>query len=295
MLVIARPQTELFENEVIAVRNYLEQGGSAMVMVDPEIETGLEVLMSQWGVVPESTVVIDTSSGGQLAGLGPATPLVQDYGDHPITEAFGNGRSFYPLARPLQIREVDDTEVTPLLFTNQNSHAEVITEGEVIETDQKPEGPFAIGVALSRSVDDTDNTSAADEATEETTESESTEDTESVEEFLEDAIPADELVSEEANSDVEDAQSESRMVIIGNSTFATDGLFSRQLNGDVFLNSVTWLSKVDSPVLSIRPKEVTNRRLELTAQSSIFLTLLALIIFPLGGIISAGILWLQRR
>ena len=62
-----------------------------------------------------------------------------------------------------------------------------------------------------------------------------------------------------------------------------------------FLNSVSWLSKLDDPVLSIRPKEVTNRRFEMTVGQQIFLTLLALVIFPLGGLIGAGTLWLVRR
>jgi len=56
-----------------------------------------------------------------------------------------------------------------------------------------------------------------------------------------------------------------------------------------------WLSKLDDPVLSIRPKEVTNRRFEMTVGQQIFLTLLALVIFPLGGLIGAGTLWLVRR
>ena len=91
------------------------------------------------------------------------------------------------------------------------------------------------------------------------------------------------------------ARAESRMVVIGNSTFATDGLFAQQLNGDVFLNSVNWLSKIDSPVLSIRPKAVTNRRFEITGMTSLWLTLLALIVFPLVGLAAAGTLWVRRR
>ena len=317
-LIIAGPQKAFFENEIIAIRDYLESGGSVMILIDPEAETGLEVLMSQWGVVPEETIVIDTSGGGQLVGLGPAAPLVQDYGDHPITEAFEGGRSFYPVARPLQIRDVSGIEETPLLFTNQNSHAQSIAEGEIsIDDEQKPEGPFTLGVALSRPVADANVAEetaeeAAEEAAEEgatgedaeegatgedvaeDTTGEDAEERESVEEFLEDAIPEDELVDESAGSD-EPALNESRMVVIGNSTFATDGLFSQQLNGDVFLNSVSWLSKIDSPVLSIRPKEVTNRRFELTAQNSILLTLLALVVVPLAGLVGAGTLWARRR
>ncbi|MEL7522483.1 MAG: ABC transporter, partial [Cyanobacteria bacterium J06553_1] len=46
---------------------------------------------------------------------------------------------------------------------------------------------------------------------------------------------ADETAGENAADTNEPELKESRMVIIGNSSFATDGLFSQQLNGDVFL------------------------------------------------------------
>ena len=85
------------------------------------------------------------------------------------------------------------------------------------------------------------------------------------------------------------------MVVIGNSSFATDGLFNQQLNGDVFLNSVSWLSKIDSPTLAIRPKAATNRRLNMTVQQQIWLMLLSLVVFPLLGLVGAGALWARRR
>ncbi|MEL6814138.1 MAG: Gldg family protein [Cyanobacteria bacterium J06598_3] len=288
VLIIAGAQKELLEGEIIAVRDYLEAGGSALILVDPQAKTGLEILMSQWGVVPEDTIVIDTSGGGQLVGLGPAAPLVTAYGDHPITSAFENGRSFYPVARPLQIREVSNVEETPLLFTNQSSHAQPITEGELsVDADKPPNGPFALGVALARPavVDASAIDAAEDTAAEgETTEAEGT-------------TPEGETPNADTEAAGEDASApkESRMVVIGNSSFATDGLFSQQLNGDVFLNSVTWLSKIDSPVLSIQPKEATNRRFNLSVQQQVWLTLLALVIFPLAGMVGAGTLWARRR
>ncbi|MEL6603813.1 MAG: Gldg family protein [Cyanobacteria bacterium J06614_10] len=281
VVVIAGPQQEFFEAEVIAIRDYLEAGGSLFVLIDPQVETGLEVLMSQWGVVPEDTIVIDTSGGGQLVGLGPAAPLVTDYGDHPITDSFDQGRSFFPVARPLQIREVTGVEESPLLFTNQNSHAQPIAENTEITVDatKPPEGPFSLGVALSRpALEISSESSASEDSTagdEETTESES--------------------AAEEAPAADTASSSEARMVVIGNSSFATDGLFDQQLNGDVFLNSVSWLSQIESPTLSIRPKEPTNRRLVMTLQQQIMLMLLALVVFPLLGLIGAGTLWARRR
>lgn len=294
VLIIAGAQKELFEKEIIAVRDYLEAGGSALILIDPQAKTGLEILMSQWGVVPENTIVIDTSGGGQLVGLGPAAPLVTDYGDHPITSAFENGRSFYPVARPLQIREVTNVEETPLLFTNQSSHAQSITEGELsVEADNKPpEGPFSLGVALTRpAVVEASATGGATEAAKEAAagaEPAEAKDGEATEGETPDAAAA------ETDEETPVAK-ESRMVVIGNSSFATDGLFSQQLNGDVFLNAVTWLTKIDNPVLSIQPKEATNRRFNLSVQQQVWLTLLALVIFPLAGIVGAGTLWARRR
>ncbi|CAN5797485.1 Gldg family protein [soil metagenome] len=276
VLVIAGPQQKLFDQEVAAVQAYLETGGSVFVLIDPQVETGLEGLLSQWGIVAEDTLVIDTSGGGQLVGLGPAAPLVTDYGDHPITAAFGNGRSFFPVARPLQIKEVSNIEETPLLFTNENSHAQTITEGELsVDPNQAPAGPFALGVALARPAQV--EGSAAPESAE----------PEAVE-------PEADAAAEPADTEPTDPE-ESRMVVIGNSSFATDGLFDQQLNGDVFLNSVSWLSKQDSLTLSIRPKEATNRRFNMTVTQQILLTLLALVVFPLLGLIGAGTLWARRR
>lgn len=275
VLVIAGPQKKLFDKEVTAVKDYLEASGSVLTLIDPQVETGLEGLLSQWGVVLENTLVIDTSGGGQLVGLGPAAPLVTDYGDHPITAAFGNGRSFFPVARPLQIKEVSNIEETPLLFTNENSHAQTITEGELsVDPDQAPAGPFALGVALSRTAQ-IDSSAAPESAPDTATDAESTE-----------TDPSD---PEESRPE------ESRLVVIGNSSFATDGLFDQQLNGDVFLNSVSWLSKQDSLTLSVRPKEATNRRFNMTVTQQILLTLLALVVFPLAGLIGAGTLWARRR
>jgi ABC-type uncharacterized transport system involved in gliding motility auxiliary subunit len=319
VVIIAGAQKALFENEVTAIQNYLNDGGSVLALIDPKAKTGLEVLLSQWGVVPENTLVIDTSGGGQLVGLGPAAPLVQDYGDHPITNAFGNGRSFFPVTRPLQVREVPGVEETPLLFTNQNSHAQPMTEGDLsIDPNQAPEGPLTIGVALSRPVatasqSDNSTTSATDKsaadksvadksaieksATEKTAEKAADASMPTAEEAIENSLPEEALLdksaAEKAASD--EPPNDSRLVVIGNSSFGTDGLFSQQLNGDVFLNSVNWLSKVDKPVLSIRPKEATNRRFNMTFRQQLFLALLALVGFPLAGLIGAGTLWVKRR
>ncbi len=87
----------------------------------------------------------------------------------------------------------------------------------------------------------------------------------------------------------------SKMVVIGNSTFATNQWFGEQLNGDVFLNSVQWLAATDEQPLSIRPKEPKKRRIILTGLQASLLSWLSLVIFPLLGISLAISTWWRRR
>ena len=86
-----------------------------------------------------------------------------------------------------------------------------------------------------------------------------------------------------------------RLVVIGDSEFAADGLFNLQRNGDVFLNSVNWLAKSENQPLSIRSKDPTNRRLSITTPLATSVTLLALVGLPGGALLAAAVVWWRRR
>ncbi|MEA5451069.1 Gldg family protein [Leptolyngbya sp. CCNP1308] len=255
VVVVAGPAAEFFEAEVNALQTYLNGGGSLMLLIDPRTSPGLDSLLDPWGVTLDDRIVLDTSGSGQLVGLGPAAPLVTDYGDHPITRDFGGGRSFFPLVRPVNVEEVPGVTATPLLQSNPQSRAEALsTEGELqYDENAPPSGPYTLGVALSRPVEGA-------------------------------AAPAE-----------DEPAPESRLVVIGNATFATDGLFEQQLNGDVFLNAISWLGQQTDATLSIRPREVTNRRITLTVQQQIGLGVFALLVLPLIGLGLAVLMWLRRR
>lgn len=88
---------------------------------------------------------------------------------------------------------------------------------------------------------------------------------------------------------------ESRLVIFGNATFATNGWFEQQLNGDLILNAIGWLGQQNNQTLSIRPKSPANRRINLNSFQYILLGWTALVIIPLVGFTTAGVLWWRRR
>ncbi|MGB6013916.1 MAG: Gldg family protein, partial [Nodosilinea sp.] len=114
LVVVAGPAAEFFDAEVEALQTYLESGGSVMLLIDPRTSPNLGTLLDPWGVSLDERIVLDTSGSGQLVGLGPAAPLVTDYGDHPITRDFGGGRSFFPLVRPVNVEEVPGVTATPI-------------------------------------------------------------------------------------------------------------------------------------------------------------------------------------
>lgn len=267
VLVVAGPKRELFDREVKALTQYVNRGGSLLLMLDPNTDPGLNSLLKNWGVTLDDRLIVDPQ--GEAVGLGPAVPLVTNYAQHPITQDFGNGISFYRGARPIESEPVAGVVATPILQTSPQSWAESDLENQNLQFNPESDrqGPLVLGLALSRRVEAKSN--------------------------------SQQQAKSSNNSQAPGAETqqpaEARLVVIGNSDFATDGLFEQQLNGDVFLNSVSWLSKQDRQLLSIRPKEAKNRRINLTPQQVSILWLTPLAIVPLIGFVGAITLWWLRR
>ncbi len=90
------------------------------------------------------------------------------------------------------------------------------------------------------------------------------------------------------------AGGESRVVVIGNSTFAANPYVGLEKNGDLFYNTINWLAQ-DENLISIRPKMQTNRRVTLTEGQASALRWLDLFFLP-GIVIFSGVyIWWKRR
>jgi ABC-type uncharacterized transport system involved in gliding motility auxiliary subunit len=287
VVVVAGPQRPLLEAEVNALRSHLAQRGGLLLLIDPQtepnnpqIDFGLNPLLQEWGVRLNDRIIVDPA--GQASGLGLGVTIVNDYGDHPITRGFGNGISFYPLARPLETAEIPEVETVQLLVTSDRTEAHRLSASGELEFNPEtdPRGPFNLGLALSRDLPATDGEAA--EATS----------PDAAEEGVAAAPEATEETEEE--TDLESSP-QSRLVVIGNASFAGNGLLGQQLNGDVFLNSISWLSQQDDEVLSIRPREMTNRRILMTPVQQLSSALFAIAFLPLVGILAAAFVWWRRR
>ncbi len=292
VVIVASPKRGLFEAEVKALQEYLNGGGNLLLMIDPNTDPKLDNLLKEWGIRLDNRLAVDISSE-TVIGLGPAAPLVTEYGQHPITQDFRNDISFYPIARPLEITPIPSIQATPLLRTKPypSSWAESDLESEKLEfnPDKDLKGPLTLGVALTRKQTPKSTPIPQASPTPSPLPSPTTQNKTSP--------PTPSSPSSPSSPPTPSSQTpiESRLVVFGNSNFATDGLFDRQLNGDVFLNSVTWLNQQDKQPLSIRPKEPKNRRITLTTTQANLLTLSSVLLLPLIGFGVAVILWWKRR
>lgn len=289
VVIVPGPKQPFLEAEVEALETFATRGEGLLLLLDPTTQPGLDGLLEDWGVTLRSNAII-LDPDGAAVGLGPAAPLITQYSPHPITEQL-SGMSYYPVAQPISLEEIADVEAVPFLLTGTSAQVQPIDEnGEVqVDPNAPQQGSLAVGVALSRPVVDAPNEASGETSGEDAT-AENAAAEESEGETPE--TPEDENTDPSAE---EEAIAESRLVVIGNSAFATDGLFSQVLNGDVFLNSVAWLNNQEGEVLAIRPKAATNRRILLTLPQQAGLAVVSLLIVPLLAVAIAVFLWLKRR
>src|SRR5882724_5907068 len=91
-----------------------------------------------------------------------------------------------------------------------------------------------------------------------------------------------------------DKSKEGRFVVVGSSNWVTNNYVRFQGNKDLFLNMMNWLSS-DEDLISIRPKEPEDRRLNMSGRQVSVLFYASMIFLPLIVIASGFAVWARRR
>jgi ABC-type uncharacterized transport system involved in gliding motility auxiliary subunit len=141
------------------IGKYLEQGGKAMVLIDPDTDPRLADVLKTWGIELGSDTVVDASGVGQIVGMGAGAPIALPADSHAITKDMGNTMTFFPLTRSVSKESGSSggASVSELLKTLEQSWAETeLKPGETPQLDEgkDKEGPITIGVAGSKTVGD---------------------------------------------------------------------------------------------------------------------------------------------
>ena len=159
VLVVAGPNVALLPPEVEAIRAHLVRGGHALFMLDPFVQSGLEPVLREYGVIADDLIVIDEASHF-WADM--SAPAVSDYNRHQITRDLP--LSFFPGARSLSptSQRVPGTSVVPLVNSSRNSWAQADPNRIGFVKGRDVAGPATLMVAALRRTLRADGTPADD-------------------------------------------------------------------------------------------------------------------------------------
>ncbi len=154
MLLIPGPTRRLSREEVDMIGSYLNRSGRALVMLDPQAETGLEPLLETWGVrCPREMAVGMTLTGREL--------VVSHYGDHPVTRGLEKISTMFYMPRVVEPApgfgsaaraQVDRPQVVPLAMNTERGWAEADLAQQPPRYDEGVDrrGPVSVAVAVER-------------------------------------------------------------------------------------------------------------------------------------------------
>ena len=275
MIVVAGPHTDLLEQEAPILEEYLsKKTGKLLVMLDPSEDfkqpspmPRLTALLKEWGIDATESVVVDLSGRTQVATVPVGAP---PYPSHAITQNFGL-ITMFPLVRAIVPAKDAPQGHTGQSFVQTAPRSWGETNLASLEDPSKlasePEkgdvaGPVSIAVAT-----------AVPAASPEKP----------------DATPA----SNPPEAD-QGPKPETRVVAIGDSDFAANAYLGIEGNRDLFMNTVNWLSQQEG-LIAIRPREAADRRITLTANTSVGMFWITIVFIP-AIVLGAGVFsWWRRR
>ena len=288
VLIVAGPSTDYFPAEVDILRRYLESGGKLLLLLDPvenpeaPDHSGLIALAAEWGIEVGNNVVVDASGVGQLLGTDFTVPVAATYPPHPIVEEFVLLTAF-PLARSVDVIAGGADRGTAQRFVETSSRSWAEMTMSELGADSIPVyhegddvgGPVSIAAAVAATVDAPEPEPEADEDGD-------------------DGTAAEDVGASEAEEEEVTSPPEARLVVIGDSDFASNSYLGIQGNRNLVLNAVNWLAQQEN-LISIRPREAEDRRITLTAAQQQNLNWLTLLMIP-ALIFGAGVnTWWRRR
>jgi ABC-type uncharacterized transport system involved in gliding motility auxiliary subunit len=258
LVVIAGPTTDLLGAELDALRGFLARGGKLQILIDPPDKgtapdpRGLLALAREWGAEVGNDLVIDASGLGQLICTDASVPVAMP-APHAITENF-RVMSAFPLARSVTPVEggANGRIAQKLLETSPQSWAESDLKSlystnrpaRDIEQGDKA-GPVSIAVAVSSPATDTPAAATPPTGT-------------------------------EAG---DSPKPESRVVIVGDSDFASNRAIGIQGNREIYLNMANWLAQQEN-LIAIRPRSPEDRPITMTADQQRMVFWFTMLIVP---------------
>ncbi|MGD8413995.1 MAG: Gldg family protein [Candidatus Latescibacterota bacterium] len=262
VLVLAGPKKEYLQSEVDLVKRYLAGGGRGLFLLDPPWPIDrLKPVLAPYRIIPHDYVLLDevviVDAGDEV--LDATYTKIRTYGSHPITRGF-RSITIFPVARPLTIApDQGDLSVDAqyLAITENSAWGETDLEGfrEGTATRDEEDIPPPLAVAAV-----SERTNRFDVAA--------------------GSSPDREIIS--------------KVVVVGDSDFATNRFYRLLGNSDFFLNSVEFLAQ-ESVLITIRPKKDLGDRVFISASEGRLIFVLCLVLLPLMVASMGGYVMMKKR
>ena len=275
LVILSGPRADLLPQEIAALERFLIRGGSLLVMIDPMDAPKLSTFLHTYGISLAEDLVYDPQN--RLFGGDALSPIVSLYNTGVAIVKDFEVNTIFPLARSVEPRVPAPNaaiQAAPFCRTGPGSWARfnpnaVIPDGTLeFEGTKARQGPISLAVAATI---DLDILSANAQAS-----------------------PA-QNTPPRAKKEPENA---ARLVVYGDSDFASNARLPLLGNKDLFLNTVQWLVQ-EERFITQRPKdEETAPKLSaifLTAQQSQQLFWMAVVGEPAVILLIGAAVSLYRR
>lgn len=270
VVIIAGPKTDYTVPEIDALKKYMGKGGKVLLMIDPPDKAdtpplaNLIAFAKEWGIEVGNNLVLDVSGMGQQIGAGPTIPIAMPAKPlHPIAESaqlaavFALARSVTPIDGGTNGRIAQRVLETQKASWGESNLADLMAKPPKEPKFEADKGDKPGPVSIVAAV----STAAPD-------------------------APAP------ASPDL--PKPEARLVVAGDSDFASNALLGQQGNRDWFQNMVTWLAQQEN-LIAIRAKDPGNRPLNLTEDQNTRIWWLCLVVVPLLLFGNGFWVWWKRR
>lgn len=264
LLMVAGPKSELLPLEYQAIEKYLRAGGKMLLMVEPNSPNSLKDFLSKFGADwKPKKVVLETNSLQQLAGGNPLTPIVTTYDrNHEITRE-AKQLTLFPIATPVEkAKEIPSGQTVVSLFSSSPKSLETDLQGDKVKVNQATDrkGPLSLALAISASV----------------------------------GQPEKKDEKEEKPDEPKNKTKEMRILVVGDSDFASNQAKQFGMNADLFQNMLSWLAQ-EEDLIAIRPRSAAESQFDITEQRSRVINLASIVIAPLMMFVSGITVWASRR
>jgi ABC-type uncharacterized transport system involved in gliding motility auxiliary subunit len=196
---------------------------------------------------------------------------VTDYNRHQVTRELP--LTFFPGARSLSptVERVPGISITALVNASKSSFGETSPDRAAFDKGKDAPGPTTLMVIVTRRIAARgESQSAPPQAS---------------------GSSADEPA---ADSSAATDERRSRVVIVGDSDFATNSFFHIMGNGNLFLNSVNYLAAQEN-LIGVEPRTFDIPRVNLTNRQMKGTVFLSIVLVPaLLAIVGAAVWWKQR-